>query len=155
MTMRPADATRTFGSLPSSLSNPCKPQSSCQDCFRGAILLLNFDIIHGEGLALMLRHCGYKVVISDTDKTTLSELRDEELQQTHFVILDLSHVDHAIFSELRRVCRLRKPDRLPLMVVCWSRIYRGPAFQLLVEKLGARISYTGMETEAMTLSQEK
>jgi len=94
--MRPADATRTFGSLPSP-SNPSKPHSSCQDCFLGAILLLNFERSYGDRLALMPRHCGYNVVVLDTDGT-LSELRDEEHQQAHFVIFDLSNVDHAIFS---------------------------------------------------------
>ena len=138
--MRPADTKGTSVCF-TRPSNESKSQSACQDSSSGAIFLLNFEPAYGERLALRLRGLRHKVLIPDTNGKSLSELQDEELQHADFVIFDLSRVNHAIWSELRRICRFRKQDGLPLMLLCWSQIYRGPEFQLLVEKLGARLVY--------------
>jgi len=113
-----------------------------QDSSSGAILLLNFvDVVCRHRLALTLRECRYKVFAPEDNGRSLSEIRDEECEAADFVIFDLSNINHDIWLQLRRICRLRKRDGRPVLVVCWSRVYRGSEFQLLVEGLGARLLY--------------
>jgi len=145
--MPPTDTT------PASLSltkhpNRSKSPSTCQGGVAtrgtsppGAILLLHFDSPYREELAFTLRAHHHKVLTPETNGKALSGLQDEELAQADFVIFDLSRVNSNLWSELRHLCRFRRRDGLPVMLMCWSRIYRGPAFQLLVEKLGVRFVY--------------
>jgi hypothetical protein len=59
-----------------------------------------------------------------------------------FILFDLSRLNHDdVWLTLRRICRLRKQDGMPIMVHCFSRIYRGPEFHKLVEDLGVRMEY--------------
>jgi hypothetical protein len=138
--MRPADTTRTctYCTRP---FNTSKLQGTCQCSTVGAILLLNFDFIYGERLALTLRGYGYRVIVPEEHRESLFEVKNEHLQQANLIVFDLTYLNYNIWRELRRICRSRRPDGLPLMLSCWSRIDRGPEFRLLVEKLGARLAY--------------
>ena len=104
---------------------------------------MNFPSPHLEGLAFDLRNRGHKIFVPEEHGTSVRELPDEELLLADFIFFDLTQLNHDVWSQLRRICRLRKPDGLPLIVSCSSRIYRGPEFRLLVEKLGARLAYEG------------
>lgn len=109
-----------------------------------AILLLNFDPPHREGHTVALRRCGYKVFIPEEHGTSLARLTDDELRHVEYVLFDLTHLNYDdVFLHLRRLCRLRNRDGMPVHVTCLSRTYRGPAFQRIVEKLGARLVYAG------------
>ena len=113
-------------------------------CVSGSILLLNFDPPHKEGLAHLLRLLGFKIFVPEEHGISLLELRDEDLRQADLILFDLTRLTHDdVWLPLRRICRLRKPSGTPLSVTCSSRIYRGPDFHLLVEKLGARLVYYG------------
>jgi hypothetical protein len=145
--MLPADTTRTrfiSGRANKSILRPTfqesrnRPTSSSH----GAILLINFEPVYRERLALVLRTLGLKVLAPESDGTPLSRLRDEYFLFADFILFDLTRLNHnEIWLPLRRICRLRKPDGMPLMVHCFSRIDRGSDFHLMVEKLGARMDY--------------
>jgi len=106
------------------------------------ILLLNFELPYREQLALVLRHLRYQIFVPEEQGLVLRNMKDKEFQQADFVLFDLTSLNHdEVWIPLRRICRLRKSDGMPVMVHCFSRIYRGPDFHLLVEKLGARMAY--------------
>jgi hypothetical protein len=106
------------------------------------ILLLNFESPHRENIAIVLRGLGLRVFIPEAHGISLQELKDDEIRYAALILFDLTRLNHDnIWLPLRRICRLRKTDEMPLMVSCCSRIYRGPDFYLLVEKLGARMTY--------------
>jgi hypothetical protein len=131
-----------------------KRQSTCQeDATRPserepstarAIFLLNFDPPYREGHAVTLRRCRYKVFVPEEYGRSVADLTDDELRQADYVLFDLTHLNYDdVFLQLRRICRLRRPDGMPVFVTCLSRKYRGPEFQRIVEKLGARLVYAG------------
>ena len=107
-----------------------------------SIFLLNFDSPYREQLTLVLRHLRYQIFIPEEQGMALRNMKNKEFQQADLILFDLTRLNHdEVWIPLRRICRLRKPDGMPLMVHCFSRIYRGPDFHLLVEKLGARMAY--------------
>lgn len=117
-------------------------QAPVQPSVSDGILLLNFDAGYQERLAAVLRTCRYKVLIPEANGVSLATLNDEYLEQISFVVFDLTRLNHDdVWLPLRRICRWRKCDGKHLLVTCCSRIYRGPDFHLLVEKLGARMVY--------------
>jgi hypothetical protein len=122
----------------------------CQDRFAGRsgsssspyIFILNFGSPYRDRLALRLRQLRYEIFVPETQGITLSELRDQAFERADFILFDLTNLNHDdVWVPLRRICRLRKPDGMPLMVHCFSRVDRGSEFHLMVEKLGARLDY--------------
>jgi hypothetical protein len=147
--MRPASTTPALA-YSYKLENQSKSKSGCQGRFptRGfsapsrSIFLLNFDSPYRERLALILRRFRYEAFIPEEHGIALRDLTDREFLQADFILFDLTRVNHdTVWLPLRRICRLRKEDSLPLMVHCFSRIYRGSSFHHMVEKLGARMAY--------------
>jgi hypothetical protein len=147
--MRPAGTTPAlaYSSRP---QNESKLASVRQDRFpyrdgrasSSFIFLLNFDSPYGERLALVLRHLRYSIFIPEECGMSIRDLKDKEIHQADFILFDLTSLHHdEVWVPLRRICRLRKEDGMPLMVHCFSRIDRGPEFHLMVEKLGARMAY--------------
>ncbi len=133
---RPFPYKNLQASRQGSLARPPRPLVS------SAIHLLNFESPHRESLAIVLRGLRHKVFVPEEHGISLHELKDEDLRQADLILFDLTRLNHdTVWLPLRRICRLRKPDGMPLMVSCFSRIYRGPDFHLLVEKLGARLTY--------------
>lgn len=145
--MRPTGTTRTYAwtSRPTYLSTQSvfsareQPMSDSRHC--GPVLLLNFDQDHREALLFTLQQCRYQVIAPVFEGSLLRNVDDDQLRSADFVIVDVTRIDHRNWIELRRVCRTRGNDGLPLMVACWSRHDHGPTFQLMVEKLGARYTY--------------
>jgi hypothetical protein len=146
--MLPADTTRTRV-YNSKQPNKSTPIAALQDrrnqtgsSSSGAILLLNFEAEYRDRLALALRTLGLKVLTPEADGMPLSRLEAKYFLQVNFILFDLTRLNHdEVWLPLRRICRLRKPDGMPLMVHCFSRIQRGENFHLMVEELGARMDY--------------
>jgi hypothetical protein len=106
-----------------------------------AIFLLNFDSPRREGYAFTLRGRRLKVFIPEETGRSLADLKDDELRQADYVLFDLTRLNHDdVFLGLRRLCRLRRSEGIPVQVTCLSK-YRGAAFHLIVERLGARLVY--------------
>jgi hypothetical protein len=147
MPMLPADTTRTR--FASERANKSTLQSALQEELHrpsssphGAILLLNFESGYRDRLSLVLRRLGFSVLIPESDGIPLSKARDEYFLSADFILFDLTRLNHdAVWLPLRRICRLRKIDGMPVMVHCFSRIDRGEDFHLMVEGLGARMDY--------------
>lgn len=118
------------------------PTRSPEPPLRRAIFLLNFESPYREKLAIVLRSLRHRVFVPEEHGRSVHELTDAEFERAEFVLFDLTRLNHdQVWLPLRRICRLRQPDGMPLMVSCSSRIYRGPEFQLLVEKIGPRLAY--------------
>ncbi len=142
--MRPTDTTRTCDwstrQVKESKSYSARQGTSdgqSASC-AGAIFLLNFQSPYRESLAVVLRTRHFNVFIPEERNKSLSGLGELELQQADLAIFDLTRINRNIWTQLRRICRVRKPDGMSVMVLCWSRRYHDPVFHLMVEKLGAR-----------------
>jgi hypothetical protein len=108
----------------------------------GAIFLLNFESPYRENLAITLRNLRLKVFVPEEYGKSLQKMTDAEFRQADLILFDLTRLNHdQVWLPLRRICRLRNPHPMPLMVHCFSRIDRGSDFRLMVEKLGARMDY--------------
>jgi hypothetical protein len=106
-----------------------------------SILILNFSSPQGERLALFLRGLRLNVLLPEESGRTLRDLINDHLRLSDFVVFDLTNLDHGAWSELRRICRIRKHDGKSLMVLGVSRQYLDPTLYLLIEKLGVKIVY--------------
>jgi hypothetical protein len=147
--MRPASTTRAFP-YEYRPENQSKLRSTRQDSIPvcslpprpHSIFVLNFDAPYRQHLALSLRQLRYSLFIPEEHGTSLYELSDQIFQQADFILVDLTNLNHdRVWVPLRRIGKLRRSDGIPLMVHCFSRVYRGPEFHLLVERLGARLAY--------------
>ena len=108
----------------------------------GGFLLLNFELPYRNDLALSLRLQHHKVIVPEEHGVSLMDLQDEDIRRADFILFDLTRIDHdTVWLPLRRICRLRKPDGMPLFVHCFSRIHRGEDFHRMVEGLGPRMDY--------------
>jgi len=102
------------------------------------IVLVNFDQEHGSRLGAVLRSRGHRVVTAAGSKVSSVVI---EKHRINLMIVDLPQTPSDPWSELRKFCSLCREDGLPVPVLCHSRTYRGAAFELKIEKLGARLVY--------------
>ena len=102
------------------------------------ILLVDSDLAHMTKLASALRECGHRVITPTT--TDVAAMAFHRVA-ADLAIVELSHVNDDRWRELRRICQLQTEDGLPIPVVCCSRVYHGPRFELDIERLGARFVY--------------
>jgi len=148
----PPNRHNTSSTISSGHRKQSKLKPSRQDCELskalslfpgfGSIFLLNFDPSYRERLAILFRGLRYKVFVPEEHAVSFQHLNDKQFRQADLVLFDLTRINHDdVWVPLRCICRLRKPDGMPLMVHCFSRVYRGPEFHLFVEKLGARFDY--------------
>jgi len=107
-----------------------------------SILILNFSSPQGHRLALFLRGFRMNVLVPEESGQAVQDLSDDYLRLSDFVVFDLTNLDHGAWSELRRICRIRKHDGRPLMILGVSRQFLDPTLYLLVERLGVKIVYT-------------
>lgn len=105
------------------------------------IFLLNFAEPFRSSHALTLRARRLTVIVPEEQGQLLSDFRDDEFRQADYVLFDFTSAAQDRLCDLRRICRLQRRDGTPLFVTCISRTYHGPALQLIVEKIGARLVY--------------
>jgi hypothetical protein len=112
-----------------------------QPTLTATILLFDSVAEHRESLRLSLTERGHRV--SALDPTNVEQFAEfqKQLHGAGLVIFDLTVLTHEIWCVLRRVSQFRGADGLPLRVICPSRTYRGPAFELCVASLGTRVVY--------------
>jgi len=104
------------------------------------IILHNFDQERGTRLAAVLHSCGHRILTEDKQNLTDSCI---ERHSVDLIILDLTRTVADVRSELHELAHLRKANGLPVPILCYSRVYRGPSFELKVERSGARLVYEG------------
>lgn len=117
------------------------PWAATQTKLRATILLYDGDARHRESVKLSLEGRGHRVAAYDSRLVEkFFDLR-QKVNNADLVIFDLTILDHdIIWSKLSMICGLRGPNGLPPRVGCSSRIDRGAAFELCVNRLGSRFA---------------
>lgn len=104
------------------------------------ILLISSNEVERTKLAAALRHRGHIVCLADHCGT--ADFRSGiGPQRIEIVVCDVAVLNEAGWRELRALAELLRHDPAGIRMLCYCRIYRGPRFQLDVERLGARFVY--------------
>ena len=104
------------------------------------ILLLNFDEASEGRLTEIFRQKGYRVSTYAREEP-LAEHLSKRSDDVDLIVLDASGNDRAIHDQLGEIRRYRVQHGHRPMVLCVSRIYRGPQVELELERKGARVVY--------------
>ena len=105
------------------------------------ILLIGTDREHQDNLVHRLRVRGHSVEIVN-DWASLEVKRRTLMLSAEIVIIDVTQLTENNRPDLRRTCQAVRMDGCPTLVLCYSRIDRGPRFELAIERLGARYVYS-------------
>jgi hypothetical protein len=104
------------------------------------ILLVNFDEERALRLAAFLRTERYEVRIN-LEAEKFPQMLKRHVCEIDLVILDASHREKYVRYLLTEIASYRARNGPRPMVLCISRVYRGPRFQLDLERKGARLVY--------------
>jgi DNA-binding response OmpR family regulator len=104
------------------------------------ILLANFDEQAGISLAAFLRNEHHDVYVALEDQA-FSQLLGRYGTATDLVILDVSSRKKHSYDLLAQIASRRVQHGPRPMILCISRVYRGPQFELDLERKGARVVY--------------
>lgn len=103
------------------------------------VLLLNFDPILAPRLADSLARLGHRVTVHTGHEALSMKLRRES--SFDLAILDVSESSTSVRRNLIELQTYRAGHGVRPMVLCVSRVYRGPRFELELERKGARVAY--------------
>jgi DNA-binding response OmpR family regulator len=103
------------------------------------ILLVNFDEEQARRMAAFLRTERQQVCVAPATENVSQTVR--RICGIDLVILDASHREKYARDLLNGIASYRARNGPRPMVLCISRVYRGPRFQLDVERKGARLIY--------------
>jgi DNA-binding response OmpR family regulator len=106
----------------------------------GQILLMNFDEEMGSKLAVALRNQRHSVVMLPKDVSFAKALTLGK-GSPDLVILDFSRIERNGRTLLSEIVFYRARYGPWPMLLCVSRVYRGPQFELDLERKGARVVY--------------
>ena len=104
------------------------------------ILLIGSERVDQENLASTLRKHGHEVLVADNSRQLITDW-NARLSSVELVVFDITHLNDDSGRQLRSICQLSRPDGFPVLVLCVSRSYRDPRFELDIERLGARFVY--------------
>ncbi len=104
------------------------------------ILLVQFDEAWEARLAETLRQRGHSVTTHCREEC-VSEHLSELGHEIELVILDVSKGDDETWSIVAEIRQYRTQYGPKPMLLCVSRVYRGPRFELELERKGARVVY--------------
>ena len=104
------------------------------------ILVVRFNDVLGEELADALRTRRHAVGICVGDQP-VPEAIQAYGDGVDLIIVDVSLADEACLRVLKGVARYRSEHGPRPMVLCVSTVYRGPQFELEIERKGARLVY--------------
>lgn len=104
------------------------------------LLLVRFDNASEGRLTELLRQRGYRVSAYSREESLL-ECLSRFGREIDLVILDVSGNDPEVRNYLAEIVRYRAQHGHRPMVLCVSRVYRGPQFELELERKGARVVY--------------
>lgn len=103
------------------------------------ILLANFDEVSGTRLMAFLRGQRHEAHLAAQD-TSISQVLSC-MNETDLVIVDGSHREQYTRDLVARIASRRVGDGLRPMMLCICRSYRGPQFEMDLEKKGAHVIY--------------
>jgi len=104
------------------------------------ILLLSPDEPSARDLALFLEKKSHRVSVH-CERRAFIDSPKQDLSSVDIVILDMSANRPDDWNALDCVCKWAGTIDSKLMTLCLSRVYRGPKFELDVERRGARLVY--------------
>jgi DNA-binding response OmpR family regulator len=104
------------------------------------VLLANFDQASEKCLAKFLERRGY-LVTHCPDDPSLSNLFQRHAENFDLAILDFGTESAAAEKCLTSLRNHRTRYGLRPMVLCVLRAFRGPQFELQLERFGARVVY--------------
>ena len=103
------------------------------------ILLVNFDDEQASRLAAFLRAGTQEICIADSSLPLGHVIR--HVAEFDLVIMEASHREKLVRDVMSGIAIERSKYGPRPMVICVCRIYRGPRFELDLEKQGARVVY--------------
>lgn len=103
------------------------------------VLLISSDADALTVLTVELREMGHVVRSALRWDITCSELEDRFSPE--IIALDVTNIVDTDWPTLRGACQHWSMQPSPVLLLCWSRIWRGPRFALEIERLGARFVY--------------
>jgi hypothetical protein len=104
------------------------------------ILLIGSDQTKQENIASALRTRGHSVLVADWCHLTFADWY-VRMSAVEIAVFDVTHLNDDSRRQLRRFCQWPRQDGYPVLVLCFSRAYRGPRFELDIERFGARFVY--------------
>jgi DNA-binding response OmpR family regulator len=104
------------------------------------ILLLGSDKKNQENLASALRAKGHSILVADNCRISFTDW-SARISSAEIAVFDVTRLDDDGKRQLRSVCQQPWRDGVPVLVLCYSRAYHGPRFELDIERLGARFVY--------------
>lgn len=105
-----------------------------------AIVLVKFDPRSAITVAQLFRGRRHRVMVCDADQSLAPVLKRRDTSPD-LVVLDVSTDDQNTRKYLEEIKRFRAQHGPRPMLLCVSGIYRGPRFELELEKRGARLVY--------------
>ena len=106
----------------------------------GRVLLVKFDETFEGQVTEILRRKGLLVSTYRRGERLAERLAKMD-QEVDLVILDVSHEDQDTQDRFAEILRYRAQHGPKPMLLCVSRVYRGPRFELEFERKGARVVY--------------
>ena len=106
----------------------------------GRVLLVNFDETFEGQVMETLHRRGFLVSIYRRGER-LAERLAKVGQEVDLVILDVSHDDQDTQDCFAEILQYRAQHGPRPMLLCASHVYRGPRFELALERKGARVVY--------------
>jgi hypothetical protein len=106
------------------------------------ILLVGGNRVDHENLAAKLRMRGHVVLMADYRELPLVNW-STPMASVEIVVFDVTNFDDDDKRKVRSICQQPRQDGHPALVLCYSRSYRSPGFELDIERLGARFVYAG------------
>jgi hypothetical protein len=104
------------------------------------ILLVGENLTDQDNLAAKLRVRGHAVLLADSRQFP-TMCKDARMSSVEIFVFDVTHFDDASERHVRAICQQPRLDGRPALVLCYSRTYRSPRFELDIERLGARFVY--------------
>lgn len=103
------------------------------------VLLLSPDEDALASLAVQLRRMGHAVRCMRC--WPLNHIDADCRFVPEIVAIDVTNLIDRDWPALRQFCQSWNSCSSPVLILCWSRIWRGPRFVLEIERLGARFVY--------------
>ena len=104
------------------------------------ILLVNFDDRSGPRLAAFLRAERAEVGVA-SEREPFARMLKRKGAPIDLIILDASRQEKHLCKVLNEIAAYQVRNGPRPMVLCISRVYRGPRFELDLERKGARLLY--------------
>jgi hypothetical protein len=102
------------------------------------ILLISSNEAEQAKLASSLRRRGHVVRAAGSWRAGDADLA-ESSAPLDIVLCEITDLKEEEWEPFRKFCARWRQVHSPVLMLCWSRIWRGPRFVLEIERLGARL----------------